>query len=176
MSTANKVLILILIVVAIGLASLFYKSDVSSPVPSSGGATVTPSPITPINGNGDQPISASDKDKLINAPGPNATEEEFNEHFLLAERYAVVTDVLEVNDCNTNPFVLKVKSGDTFTVKNIGRLDLQLSFVKDGPLTISAGQSQKIQADFQNGPGLYGYGCSDPDVKSTIGLVLVAPE
>ncbi len=112
--------------------------------------------------------------ELFYFPTASASQAEQLKHYDLAAKSAVAADYIEVKDCVAKPDVFRVMQGSNFTVKNTGTKDFKF-VLKSGLTTVAAGTTLVAKADFRKGPGLYGYGCGDPNMKRSIGLILVVP-
>ena len=112
--------------------------------------------------------------ELLYFPSKEASAEEKKQHFNLVVSQAVTSEYLDINGCVAKPIVKKIKLGDTLKVKNSNSFDISFS-LSGVKVPISAGQTVSIMPDFKNGPGLYGFSCSDPNVNHPIGIIYVMP-
>ncbi|MDP2735599.1 MAG: hypothetical protein Q8P12_05330, partial [bacterium] len=118
---------------------------------------------------------SGDAGRVLTTPGPDATEEERIAHFELARRMAQESDVLDLSACSlADPVVLKLTEGQSFAVKNDDEQPHTMVFNENTMHQIPAGGSIELTADFEMGPGLYGYGCDS--VPRAVGLLFVEPE
>ena len=165
---SNKYIIPILVIIALGLGVAIYRKN----NPSLGQSTVNPSPnpsavVSPL----DEKLTADQK-ALFYSPSKEATKEELSAFSALVAKNAKEGDKIIIKDCTANPIVLKVKLGSTFTVQNIGKTDIHFGFENERTL-VKAGTSAEIKAQFSHGQGIYGYGCDDPALSRSIGLLLI---
>ena len=103
----------------------------------------------------------------------NATAAEKRAHYDLAVKLSLEGGSLVIKNCATNPDVLSVRLNSTFTVNNGGTKEIEFGF--DTKTKIAPGASATIKADFKNGVGLYGFGCTDTNLSRQIGYILVMP-
>lgn len=111
---------------------------------------------------------------LFHNPGPDAPRSDFDTFFSQVNKSAVDGDKIVINDCKATPLVLRVKYESTFTVENKGAQDINFGFESEKTL-VKAGTSKKIKANYKNGHGIYGYGCDNPEVARSIGVLLITP-
>lgn len=193
MQTSHKVLVIALVVIAAGLGLAVYNRNHPGTLKRVDNTTNTGNTNNTGTGDQTQPngqdttqtdtsvhidynnLTAAQKTLLFNVPTEKSTDAEKRAHFALATQVAVAADTLELNKCTANPVVISVKQGDTFKVKNSGTQDIQFGFDADKRVSIAAGATATIKADFKNGLGIYGYGCPDPTITHPIGFVLVEP-
>lgn len=188
MQSNNKVtsflvlLVLILVVVGFGFFSFDSNNDSDMTPDSSDKPTTNPVKPTPSGTPTTKPKTLSVYDKnltsdelsLLNVMRSNLTGAEDKARFDLANKIAVATDKLVINDCTANPVSLKTKIGKTIAVSNQGKKEIHFGFGPK-PVLISPGKSINYLVDFKTGPGTYGYGCDDPSLTRAIGLFLVTP-
>ncbi len=159
----NKIIITVLVLAALGLGAAIYKKN----NPDWPGSWMAEDANSPAKSGEDAELSA-----LFNTPGKNATREELDAFSALVAQNATPGDTIIVKDCTASPVVLKINYGDTFTVKNVGKTDIHFGFDAERTL-VKAGASAKITAKYSHGPGIYGYGCDDPTLSRSIGLLLI---
>lgn len=162
---ANKIIITVLILSAVVLSALIgynrYKKNNDS------SAQVSQSPSS---------ISDQDRRTLFETlPKQDASQSAKIEHFKLAEKLAVAAEYLDIAGCNPNPLVIKVKSGTQFKLRNNSEESREIGFDKDTIFKVGPNAQTSIKAEFEHGPGLYGYGCNDPAHGGTVGFILVLP-
>jgi len=107
----------------------------------------------------------------LNSPGQDASIEEKDYHFKIAQSIAEEAPYLNITNCQApEPLVLNVKFGEALLVKNGDSVDHTISTDGDQAFLIAANSSKSIQPNFGKGPGVYGYGC-DGSLKE-VGLFL----
>ncbi|MBA3733152.1 hypothetical protein H0W91_02120 [Patescibacteria group bacterium] len=134
-------------------------------------ATTTPTKNSGTVSSLDKALSADEKTVLY-APGSTASAEATQAHFDLANKIAVSTDKIVINDCLATPVVLKTKLGSTITISNQGTKDFEFR-VDTSSISIPVGKSVSYKIEFKTGQGLYGYGCDEEGLNRAIGLILV---
>ena len=126
--------------------------------------TSSPDPVTDDNKNTSPPVvavggvSLEDRAKLRKVPGSSATQEEQAAHYDLAVRLAKEGDMLDLSGCMATPFVLKVREGSKFKVKNSDVNERSFGFTSRSPVNIGSGETITVAAKVDSGPGLYPYG------------------
>lgn len=115
----------------------------------------------PINTQFDKSLSEDEKTLLYSA----------SPDYQLATKLAVAAAEVAIENCTAKPTILKVKYGSEITVKNNGSSDFKFGVDPDKNTTIPAGKSAAVKIDFKNGAGLYGYGCNNPEVRRSVGLI-----
>ncbi|MBA3733154.1 hypothetical protein H0W91_02130 [Patescibacteria group bacterium] len=109
---------------------------------------------------------------LFYTPQKDATKAELETYSTLVAKNATEGNEIVINDCKSKPVVLKTTYGSIFNVKNTGKTDIHFGFGSERTL-IKAGSNEKIKANYSTGPGIYGYGCDDPSLSRSIGLLLL---
>lgn len=164
----TKVVIIALVVIAVVLGILIYSNKPDQPKSNNTSSSTTSSQDQSKDNKiasdpaYDKDLTADEK-ALLTAESPD---------YKLATKVAVATSEIEVKDCKATPSIAQVKYGSSFTVKNAGTKEFKFVIDPSSPVTIGAGKSATIKADFKNGEGLYGYGCNNPAVQRAIGLIL----
>ena len=183
MDSKNKTIVsvLVLLAVVLGAAIYFKYNPVSTsqtapltnnnPVNTTPGTQVTPT--TPAATNYPA-LTADEQAMFATPPGPNATKAQLDAFSALVAKNAVAGNTITVKDCTASPDVLKIKSGDKFTVNNKGTTDIHFGFDTERTL-VGAGTSALITASYKNGPGIYGYGCDDKTLNRAIGILMITP-
>lgn len=97
--------------------------------------------------------------ELLQVPGENATDEERQQHLEGVLEVARSSDTLNVSSCNPDIFALRVKQGETFTIKNDDTQEHTVVLNEDHIYKIPSQGSTEVEVDFGRGPGIYGYGC-----------------
>ena len=117
-------------------------------------------------------FSNNSKTSFEFAPATATQEERMASYNSFLER-AVEGDRIEVNGCDSNPAVLKLKIGGSFQVVNVGD---RYTIFRVGGLTspVKASESVTFQPEFKKGPGVYGYDCPARPGE-IIGVVVVTP-
>lgn len=110
---------------------------------------------------------------VLNTPPQDASREEKQEHFQLALSMAEEADFLDISGCEPKPLVLSLKESETFSVKNTDSIPHVIRLSAETAFTIEANGTTELKADFEHGPGMYGYGCDDGG--RTAGLFIVNP-
>lgn len=166
--SSEKVLIIVLLIVALGLGVAIYsKRDKTDVKPSQNSGVTENSNEIAVGEN------LTDEEKvLLYSPGVENKEEEAQVFFGLVNKLAVAGNKIVINDCNAVPVVLKIGFNSTFTVENVGKKDINFG-IGDEKVMVRAGQSQNIKASYKNGPGVYGYGCDDPTLNRSVGMLLI---
>ena len=116
--------------------------------------------------------SGDDERAVLNAPSPDAPEEERQAHFELAKSVAQDAEYLDITGCVGSPLVLKVKGNEPISVRNDDAVEHSIGF-NNALYPISAGGTTEVAFDFHSGPGLYGYGCDTS--QGAAGMFLVGP-
>ena len=133
-----------------------------------------PPPVTPGAQEKEVLSISSEEERVLQTPGPDATEEERRTHFELALRLATRTDFLDISACKVvEPVVFKVVERETFTVRNDDDIEHVMIIDEEHIYPVPAKGTLELVADFGNNTGLYGYGCDD--VPQAVGLILVEP-
>ena len=110
--------------------------------------------------------------ELLQVPGENATDEERQKHLEGVLEIAKSSDTLNVSSCNPDIFALRVKQGETFTIKNDTTQEHTIVLNEDYMYKIPAQGSTEVEVDFGRGPGIYGYGCDRSG--SAVGFLVVS--
>ena len=118
-------------------------------------------------------MSVEEREKLVlEAPGQDASQEEKERHFQIAQSIAEVAQYLDITNCKKgNPVVFQVKEGQEFTVKNDDSVSHTVSLGEKQNFPVPEKSTKTILPEFDKGPGVYGYGC-DGSAKE-VGMILV---
>jgi hypothetical protein len=155
-----------LILVAIGLGvGIYLKKHPKAPA-----LNANAGQNQPANNSG----AASGTDSnILHVPPPGASQDAIQKHFQLAASQAQKTPFVDITGCKASPVVFETKQMASFGVKNNDATDHVLGFDLKHTFTIPAKGQKAIVANFDHGPGLYGYGCdSQPGV---VGFFLIDP-
>ena len=162
-----KIIAGVLVLVALGLGLSIYKQN----TPQTDNSTKPTS--SSLSVSKDAELTADEK-KLFNPPATTAPAADKKAHYELALRMSTESDALEIKNCVATPVVIRVRLGSTFSVKNAGSSEIDFGFGEK--VKIAPGASAPVKADFKNGVGVYGFGCSDTKaVSRLIGYVMVMP-
>ena len=113
-------LILIGILVLVGgvLGYAIYQSGALK----SGQTAPTQVPGAPAAGTADTTTTArtltAEEQEALNFPGPDASDEELGRFANLVNSLMIDTRTLDISGCDVNPFVIKVKHGESITIVN----------------------------------------------------------
>lgn len=168
MQSIQKAIIGLLIIAALALGFAILSRKTPSNVNNTSNNPIPP----PASQNADAGLSEDEK-KLFNSPAQNASAEEKRAHYDLAVRMSTESDKLEIKNCVATPVVMRVRLNSTFSVKNSGSNEIEFGF--DKKVKIAPGNTVQVKADFKNGVGLYGYGCSDQQLSRAVGFLIVMP-
>lgn len=124
-----------------------------------------------LSSNPPQQLDPVQQEALANFPGPDATNEQKAYHAQLVDQLSVDTKVLDIKDCNPNPFVIRVAPSDTMTLKNSGT-GTHTIIIGDNSFAVAAGQERKlpVAATFGEG-GISGYTCDNS--QGSVGIIRV---
>jgi|SRR3989344_2261893 len=179
MRPKNSVIIAILLLLAIGLgAAIYYKQYWPKNADKNSDNTnqneqEAPKPVILSDPEFDANLTEQQKALFYN-PGPDASQEQRDEFFKLAEKAAVSGQLISINGCTASPDVLKAAVGSKISVRNTGTTDIMWG-VSEDKVAVKAGATVDVTALFKQGSGLYGYGCENPGVRRAIGMVLITP-
>lgn len=164
----EKVLLAVLLVVAIGLGFAIYSKEKKTQVKESVNLNMVSASTRTESTEG-----LTDEEKILfYSPAGEDQEKRAEVFFGLVNKLAVEGNKIVINDCRAVPVVLKIIFGSIFTVENIGQKDINFG-IGDEKVLVKAGQSQKVKADYKNGVGVYGYGCGDPTLNRSVGMLLI---
>lgn len=167
----KKYLVVVLAVVAVGLAGLLYKQKMGSdPLPVAQNQNVDPqaSAAGPVW----TPEPGSEEEYLFGITMESSDEEKMK-HYQFAISIAKESEFLDVTDCSPEPLVLKVANGGTVKLKNDGNADVTIVMDAEHTYSVGAKSTKSIKADFGKGAGLYGYGCNQS--SGPRGMIFVSP-
>jgi len=164
------VFVLLGIAAVVIIANTLSKQRTPSPGTSSESAQ-TPSASPPEAAS----LSLEERERIALSPlAQDASIEEKERHFAIAQSIAQVAPYLDITECETpNPLVLKVKSGEALLVINEGSVAHTISIGGEQVFSIVANSRKSIQPNFREGPWLYGYGCDNSSYE--VGLFFVTP-
>ena len=111
--------------------------------------------------------------EVLSAIKAASTDEEVVQQLKALQAVAKESKTLEFVGCVGNPIVLSVANDNKFTVKNSGTETITL-LVASREYTIFAGSNQELTAGFEEGGGLYGYGCRS--ASATFGGMIIVTE
>lgn len=81
------------------------------------------------------------------------------------------TSILHILDCTPSPFVMRMKQGKKYVIRNNSLIDHTLSFNGEKTVTVKALSDKTMKADFGE-TGVFGYGC-DTSAKA-VGFVVIS--
>lgn len=84
---------------------------------------------------------------------------------------AKTSDELEIANCEPKPLVYRTALNSTFTIRNSGPKPYNIQSAGAIDITVPAGSSSKITANFKTGPGTYTYSCG----TKPKGIFLITP-
>lgn len=182
---AKIIILLILATVAIGLGVLIYNQRAlnqtgldsfpasmnNNPTPASSSTTDNstvrrkewPQPLPSFIGQAEL--------NILNTPTSSTSAEARNKHFDNAVAAAKTTNTLEIDQCFGKPTVIKVKKGQSLTLKNSDPIDHVMVIDAKTQFKVPANKSVQVNINMEKS-GLYGYGC-DNYTKAT-GMILVS--
>ena len=170
MTNSKRFIILILSVVAILLAVMLYKKNVTKSQVAN---------VDNINEPGSvesawAPPVGTERTYLASIKS-DSSEAEKKRHFLYAESVAKEAEFINVTACDAiEPMVLKIKLGDEIKFKNDSSVEVKIGFNPEHSFVVPAKSTKSITADLGMGVGLYGFGCKS-DILGA-GMVLVEPK
>ena len=157
--------IAVLAVIAIVLGYQIYQQQRLT-APSSS----TPLPVTTQD---QQPDFNRQSYPLIgNFPGNNTSDEERKKFSDAVRAQAKESDMLDITGCKANPLVYKIKLGSDFKIKNSDTVEHKLYIGGAEKYKIPANTTITVKANFEPGPGTYGYSCDETN-KNEVGLFLI---
>lgn len=159
----SKILLVFLIITAMGLSFAIYQ-EVTTTSPETVSMDEQPTPA-PQNATNNQ------EGNILNVPPPDAPDEEKRRHFDQVAQQAERSEVLIINNCKPDPLVLETSVDKPITVRNTDSEGHLIIFNTDNTYRIPAESEEQIVISFENGPGLYGYGCDDS--RGGVGFFLV---
>lgn len=116
----------------------------------------------------------SDKKNVLLWPPQNASVEEKQRHDDLVRSLAADAEFLDIlSDCTAQPVVLRVRFGETFTIRNQDIVDHVITVNEDNIFSIPVGGTKDVKADFGKGRGNYGFVCDSRTGVS--GILHVTP-
>lgn len=167
------IFIVLLVVIAAGLGYFIYKKSLTEPASVEVGEDQVTASRPPQSLQDLEGVASEEEVAVLNAPGPDATEEERRSHFLLVQKAAKASPYLDITKCSiAQPVVFEVKDGATFTVKNEDTIEHGIVIDAEHTYRIPAGETKDIVADFGKGPGVYGFGCDS--VPHAVGFFLIS--
>lgn len=183
-----NIIIVVLVVAAVGLGYIIYKEDTSSSAPANQQQQNQVQQNQPQAGDSQQAPTITPEDieiedmeqarqEVLSTPGPNAPDEERQRHFALATRLAENSETLDITGCSAEPVVLQRTFGSTINIENSDSSSHTILFGPDMTIDVPANGTADLAVDesnFQNGPGLYGYGCDNS--SQAVGLMLISPD
>lgn len=164
------VLILVLFVAAVGLIFAItnqsnFKRLVSDIVPGNNSSTIVDGTFLPTE-------NLSDEEKVLNFPGPTASNEDRKNHAILANKIAKFVNELNLNNCKKpNPPVIKIKEGENLKVNNQDSKSYKLFIDPTHIYTIAPKATTNIKVAFGKGKGLYGYSCEGN--QDLLGIIII---
>lgn len=111
--------------------------------------------------------------QALNPPNSDtATEEEMQAHFAAIEEAAVATDTIHVGEaCAISPRVSRVKLDEALVIINHDTDDHRIVFNEQLQIAVPAERKITVQPEFDQGAGIYGFGCDRS--QSAVGMMLV---
>jgi hypothetical protein len=175
MNLAMKLILTVLVVAALILGYLIYEKK-TAPIDPVDSTTPVVTSEEPRNEKEASPaiedkMSAQDSAILRDYLPANATADQKNAYFALVNKYAVVTNKLDITKCATNPFVTEIKQGEQLTLINNGTEPQTIKFDSTREYTAGPNSTKVLIADFGRGPGSYGFAC--PNKAGISGIVVV---
>lgn len=162
-------LMLLLAGLALFLGIAIYKT-VASKAPR-GIKLATPASTAP-SGAANAVPGAAEKQQLLKIR-QDSSQEEKQRHFDLVQKFAQDVAYLDITGCAPRPFIIRLKDGKEFGVKNADGAEREMGIDPQHIYTIPARSEKKIKADFGHGPGVYGYGCDKS--QDAVGMLLIIP-
>jgi hypothetical protein len=164
-SEKSLITLLLLLAVILGLVLLTKDSTKEGLARENNNSTQT----KPSEVNGD----LTDEQKVLRYNPKDGSGAESSQVFLsLVNKLAVTKNELEIRDCVSSPTVLKVKFGSGFIVNNKGKSDINFGIL-DERVLVRAGEKKEVVANYKNGTGIYGYGCDDPSLNRSVGILVI---
>jgi hypothetical protein len=175
-----NVIIILLLLLSLRLGFALYK--IKSDQPQLGLTSFTkrdnPPPATnepePLPENLLQDSVSTLEYRLLQGVPTNVTLEQQNAFYIEVAGNAQATGKIDITQCISNPVILSVKNGESFLVSNLDQVAREIRFSDDRTHNIPPSGSVILSANFDEGPGLYGYGCGD--LPGNTGMILVGDE
>lgn len=173
-----NLIILVLVIVAIYLGYSVYRKSQNKGLENKNISVNNSSPSGSIVATSSSntslprklPSNLSEEEKKVLDFESVKSDEEKRAQMALAQKLAKQEDNLEISGCSGNPVVIKVKLGQNLTLKNNDKVKHNFIVNNNHQYEVAAESVKSIIADFQKGPGLYGYRC---DSFGTSGVILV---
>lgn len=169
----KKILVVVLAVLAVGLAGLLYKQKMGGSSPETPNINSDNQPQVSAAGPVWTPAPGSEEEYLFSIKMDSPDEEKMR-HYQYAISISQEAEFLNLTDCNPEPLVWKVKNGSTVKLKNDGNTEVKITMDAQHTYSVAAKSTKSIKADFGMGEGLYGYGCNTS--PGSRGMIFVAHE
>ncbi|MEX2090765.1 MAG: hypothetical protein WD989_01370 [Candidatus Paceibacterota bacterium] len=168
----EKYLVIVLAVVAVGLAGLIYKQKMGG----------WPSALSePDSGNRPQasavgpvwsPSPGSEEEYLFSIKMDSPDEEKMK-HYQYAISISKESEYLNLTNCSPEPLVLKAINNGTIKLKNDGEMPVTMVIDAEHTYLVGPKSTKSVKADLGKGVGLYGYGCNNS--SGPRGMIFVSP-
>lgn len=113
------------------------------------------------------------ENNILDMPGPQASDEEEQEHYAAAAKIAEDDSTIDLIDCKGTPVVARVKQNSKVELINKSSTGISVFvYANDNSYKIPANGQVSLTANFSKGLGLYGYGCDGSSELS--GLIFVS--